>query len=241
MAPAEGALVDLPVVGNEHAAFADGERLAAHQRHGGHVAEVAHLAAAVEAAVGVRHILDHLEPVAAGELHDRRHLRRVSAVVDHHQRPGASGDAVLQVRRIEAQGGGVDLREHRGGTEPECGQGGGPVGDAGTDHFIADTYAAGPHRRLNGVGSGVVGQRMAAPLPDGELLLELDGLIEARHRATPQHVQHGVLDFLVDERPGEQVVLLVRDRPGTAVEGGPGGRCGGGGRAHCGGLVHTGE
>ena len=204
-------LVDAPVVGQQHAAFARRERFAAHHRSRRHVANRADQPALVERAVGVRDILDHRDFVAASDLHDAIHIRGIAGVVHDQDRLGTRADAVLDVIRVDAQRLRVDVGEDDRAAERVDGRARRPVGDAGADDLVAVTDAQAEHRGVQRGSAGVVRQGEAHPVPGCVLFLEPHRHVDAGHGAGAQHRQHRLLDFGRDDRPAKEIGGIVLD------------------------------
>ena len=113
----DGPLVDFLVVGNQHPGLADGQCLARHAGHGAHVAEGAHKLSFVPGAVGMRHVLDHLDAPRVGHLHDGVHVRRIPHVMHHHNDFRLRGNLPLDIIGIERQRRRVHVGEDDGGAE----------------------------------------------------------------------------------------------------------------------------
>lgn len=206
VAEGQGALVDLRVVGDEHARLAGYQGLLAHERHGADVADGAELSPAACSPVGVRHVFDDLDSPPLGQVHDRGHVGGVAAVVNDDDGARPVGHTAFDVGRIDAERVRIRLGEDHRGAEGKAGQRRGPVGQAGTDDLIAFSDAAGPHGRQERSGSVVARQGVFRSLPGGEFLLEGARHIEARHGAGPQDFQHGRLVLRSDLRPGGRLV-----------------------------------
>ena len=213
-----GPLVDLVVVGDQEAPLAAGQGLARHDRHRSHVSDRTEEPPLVQGPLGMGDILHYAEPVLAGDLHDRVHVGGVPAVVDGQDRPGALGDPVLDVVRVEGEGLRVDLGEDHGGAEGVDLQARAPEGHALADDLVPPAHAGGPQGRVDGRGPRVVTQDVARLEPGGQLGLEEVGHVGARHRSPAQDLQDRRLVLPGDDGPPEEVADLRRQRFRTSVD-----------------------
>ena len=83
-----------------------------------------------------------------------------------------------------------------------------PVRHRGADDLVARAHAARPHGRAQRIRAVGVRERVLAPLPRRELLLELLRDIVAAHRAGPKDLENRGLILAGDDRPFEQVTRV---------------------------------
>ncbi|MNX91376.1 hypothetical protein D3C86_1234510 [compost metagenome] len=179
------------------AAVADGAQVLGRvEAEGGRIAEGADLAPVKLRAVGLRAVLDHLEAVTPGELHDPGHVGRVAVDVDRDDGLGRGRDEAFEGAGVHAAGGGVDVAEDRHGARELDGRRGGDrrVGDG--DDLVAGLDAHG----AQGEGDGVraVGDPHAVRKAEegGEFTLEGLDLLAEDVPALLQDPRDGGLDGL---------------------------------------------
>ncbi len=220
------ALVDLLVVGAEHASLGGGQRLAGHQRHRGDLGDRAGQPALVERSVRVGDVLDDRHASLLGDGHQRVHVGRVAREVNGDDRLRARGDLAAHVLGVDAEGVRLDVGEDDGAAEAQDGDRGGPVGDGRADDLIALAHAEAVEGAVEGRGAGVVREGVLRPLPLRVLRLQRQGGLERGHLAAVEHVQQGLLVAVVDDRVDEDLSRVFRHSLRTAVDG----ECGHGGQ-----------
>jgi hypothetical protein len=77
------------------------------------VAEAADRAVLVDRAVRLARVLDHLEPVALGDLEDGVHVGRVAVEMDRHDRLRLRRDLRLDLVDVHRERDRIDVDEHR--------------------------------------------------------------------------------------------------------------------------------
>ena len=169
-------LIQSAVIGHQHAHFARRKDLPAHHRHGGNMPEGADLSTLVHRSVGMGNVLDDIELVTVGDLHDGIHVARIAEIVNNHDRLGLGRDAPLQILRIKAQLV-VDITENGRSTEIHSLGNASPIGLGGADDLISKPQADGKHRRCQRHGAVGKGESVFSALPRGKFILELDGNI----------------------------------------------------------------
>src|SRR4029079_12767731 len=113
------------VVGRDHPGVA--ERAEVFGRVEAETAEVGEAAAPLDLVVGPQRlgrVLDDADRVPGGDVFYRPHVRTLAEQVDRDDRPGAVGDLVLYLVRVEVEGERVDVGEDRAGAEPADAAGG---------------------------------------------------------------------------------------------------------------------
>ena len=80
----ERPLVQIVVVGDDHAAVAAGDGLEDVQREAAHPADGAQLAAVVRSAGGLAGVFQHQQPALLGDRHDGVHVAGIAQHVDRH-------------------------------------------------------------------------------------------------------------------------------------------------------------
>ena len=110
-----GPLRPAHVVDQQGAAFPGGHVLCFMKAHGAERAEAPQRTPAVAGEESLRRILDHQQPVTAGNVEDRIHLAADAGVMHRHDRPGARRDRRFDQRFVEVGGIGADVDKYRGG------------------------------------------------------------------------------------------------------------------------------
>ena len=142
-AVAAGAFVDERIAGDQDAAAAGREVLAAAAAEAACVADGAEAAVVPGAAVRVRHVLDHGQPVPLGDGQDGLHVAAHAAEVDGHDRAGAGGDYGLDGGGGDVVGVGIDVGKDGDEAGVEDGGDAGEEGDGGDDDLGAAVQAEG--------------------------------------------------------------------------------------------------
>ena len=201
--------VDFAVVGQQNAAFADGQGLSGHQGKSGHLSKRTDLLALVQSAMGVGAIFQNLDIMLASDRHDGIHVSRHAGVMNDHDRLGPWRDAPLEALRIEADRLGIHISEDGRRPENVGLHDRGPVRDARTDHLIAWADTQTIHRIQNRAGSVGSGQSILAAEHPSVFALKILGDIQTRHLPTAQHVQDHLLVPLGDDGPSEHVTRVA--------------------------------
>ena len=165
--------------------------------------EGADLSALIHRSVGMGDVLDDVEMMAVGDLHDGIHIAGIAEIVNDHDRFGLGRDAPLQVLRVKAQLV-VDVAENGRSAEIHGLGNAAPIGLGGADDLIAQPKPDGKHRRRQRHGAVGEGEGIFSALPRGKFILKLDGDIGSRKAVVDHHV-HGGVDILLGQNgPFEQ-------------------------------------
>ena len=141
-----GALEDTLVVGEEHPSLADGEGLARHARHRGHVPQCPGQPSLVETAVRVADVLDYLDPVPGGDIHQGVHIGHKARVVDGHDGLRPVGNLALDIGRIKREVVLQYVGEDDRGPQVHGRHEGGPVRGALRYELVAGAEPTAEHR-----------------------------------------------------------------------------------------------
>ena len=114
MAQPPQAVGQLRIVGGDHAALGGSDDLARMQAEYRHIGQRPHRPAPVEAAEGAGGIVQHPQPVPAGQSTDRVDVAWQPELIDRHDHPRSVGDSAGGAGGIDVIGGGVDLGKDRG-------------------------------------------------------------------------------------------------------------------------------
>ena len=115
---------------------------------GAGIAQRAGAPAAHPGTLRLRHVLDHREPMPAGQRHDRLHVGRLAVEMDGHDRPGARRDRRRNPVGIDVGAGGRRLDRHGLGTDRRHRQPGRDVGIGRHDDLVARTEIPGAQHQL---------------------------------------------------------------------------------------------
>ena len=190
------------IAGDQDAAAAGREVLAAAAAEAADVADGAKAAVVPGAAVRVRHVLDHGQAVPLGNGQDGLHVAAHPAEVDGHDRAGARGDGGLDGRRRDVVGLGIDVGKDGDEAGVEDGGDAGEEGDGGDDDLGAAVQAEGLQGDLQRAGAAVEADAVAGAVGRGEGLLELDDGIVVGAVAGAEAVGEGGDVLLGEDGPG---------------------------------------
>lgn len=158
------------VVGKDGAAVAiAAQGLAREEAGAGHGAQIAAFAALVGGAKTLGGVFNHRNAVLGGNGVDGVKVRALAVQADGNDGLGTRGDGRFQQGRVQVVGAGVNVHIHRLGAQQGHGFGGGNVGKAGGDDFVARANAQGHLgnlQRIGAVGHGnaVLGAGIGAEL-----------------------------------------------------------------------------
>jgi hypothetical protein len=196
---------------NRAAVAVAAQGLAREEAGAGHGAQVAAFAALVSGAKTLGGVFNHRNAVLGGNGVDGVKVRALAVQADGDDGLGTGGDGGFQQGRVQVVGAGINVHIHRLGAQQGHGFGGGNVGKAGGDDFIARANAQrhlGNLQRIGTVGHGdaVLGAGIGA-----ELFFQLGHFGAQDVLAVVQHaldarvyvcLQALVLAFEVDEVHG---------------------------------------
>ena len=141
--------------------------------------------------VGLGGVLDHGQPVPAGDVADPVHRGGMAVEVHRHDRRGARGDRRLDGGRVEAEVVGLDVGEDRAGAGERHRVRRGGEAERRDDDLVARPDAEREQRELQGAGARV--HRHARAVLDvlGELGLERGDLGALREHPGREHAFDG--------------------------------------------------
>ena len=160
-------------------------------------------------ALRVGDVFDQLQAVLLRESADQVHIAGVRPVVHRHDRLRPRRKAALQISGVQAH----DIRVHVGKYDGRAQflrrKAARPVGFRGADDLVPGFDSHGVVGRLQRH-RAVGGANGVFPfVPRGELLFKLLRDLVAAHPVAAQHVQHGGLVLLAENRPAEQLFRQV--------------------------------
>src|SRR5271166_2869677 len=101
------------IIGGDHAPFGGGDHLARMQAEDTDVGQRPDRTAVAAAAEGAGGIIQHVQPVPAGQTANRVDIARQPELIDRHDRPRPAGDPARDIGGIDVVGSRVDLGENR--------------------------------------------------------------------------------------------------------------------------------
>ena len=111
----------------------------------------------------MRRIFDHLQAMALSNGQQLRHRCRQPGVMHRHDRPGARRDRRFDLRRVDVQGGRIDVDQPDVGTQIAHDFGGRREGVGGGDDLVAGSDAQRLQREVQPRGGRVDGHAMQGP------------------------------------------------------------------------------
>ena len=158
---------------------------------------------------GLRGILDDGNAVPVGVLHDRIEIGAEAEQVHRQDGPRSRRDRRGERLRIDIEGDGVDVHEHRPRAEADDRACGGEERIRRRHHFVAGRDPEGHQRQQDRVGSGRYRNGVVDPEQGGQLVLERVDLrphdeplavAHARDRRQRVLAQRSILRLKVEER-----------------------------------------
>jgi len=122
--------------------------------------------------VRLRAVLDHGQTMALGKIQDRRQIGWSTVKVHRHDRACPAGERCTQGCRIERETPGLNIDQHRAGTDQFNRHNGRDGGMADRDDFIPRPNTSGQQRQLQGGRAGVDADRLTGAEVSRELPLE---------------------------------------------------------------------
>jgi len=184
--------VPLGVVGDNHAAFAGRHLLVGikgEDRCIGHRARAAPLILRTDRLAGV---FDQVQIVAARDLDDGIHIRRLAESVHGDDGFGTLGDRIFNQVRIDIPGQRINIDEHRGGALVQHAVRRSNKAERGRNNLIARPDACRDHRQVQPTGTRVHRNAVLAACVGGERTLELIHLGSQGEPLRREHFVHGI-------------------------------------------------
>ena len=179
-----GALGQGVVVADEGPAVAEPpEVLAREETERAGLAQGAGAAPLVGRADGLRAVLDHLEPVCAGQGEHAVHVGALAEEVHREDGLGARGDLAGRVFEVEVEADRAGIDENRGGPHPRDAAGGGEEGERRHQNLVPRPDPQRHQRQQDRVGAGRNAQRV--PRAGQRLEVAFEGLDLRPHDELP--------------------------------------------------------
>lgn len=187
------------VVGEDRPAVAvAAERLAGEEAGAGDGAEVARHTALVAGAEALCGVFDDRDAVPGGDGVDGVEVGALAVQAHRDDGLRLGRDGGFEQRRVEVVGARVDVDVHRLGAEHGDGFGGGDVGEARGDDFVAVGDAHGHLGDLQGVGAVGAGDAVLGAYEGGELFFQLRHFGAEDVLAVGQHALDAGVDLVLD-------------------------------------------
>ena len=180
-------LGELAIAGDEHSAFARGDRLVGIEAEDSKVAEAADGPAAVLRAKGLAGVLNHPGSVAGGKLQDGIEVGGTAEGVDDEDGARAGRDGTGDAGWVEVEREGIDVRENRRCALVKNGVGGGDEREGRENHLVAFTDSQGRQTEVQAGRARGQGHAVRHADEAGDGFLEL---LELGAEADPRGVQH---------------------------------------------------
>ena len=182
--------------GHQPAVAVAAEVLAGEEAEGAGIAHAAGLLAADVGAEGLGTVLDDFEIMLVGNRLDGRHIRRLAEQVYRDDRLGLCGHGRLDLVRVDIEGLGIDIDEHRRGADVEDRLGGGDEGERGGDDLVAFADASGDQCQVQGVGAGGAADSMGTAQVGSGFFLEGTHVGAEDELGRFQCLQQALVDFI---------------------------------------------